>query len=274
MIISRTPFRISLAGGGSDLPEYYRVSPGCVTAFTISKYMYITVNQRFDHTLRVGYSKMEIVDTVDELQHPLVKATLKYVGITNGLEITSMADIPAQTGIGSSASFLVGLLNALYAFKGVHASADRLAREACEIEMEILKEPVGKQDQYMAAFGGLRHLEFNPDETVYTSPVVCSTKTRDELMRHLQLYWTGVSRPAASVLTEQKAKTDSKRPLLDEMVNQGREIKDILHRGTRLTSIGDILHKAWELKRQLASNISNEGIDDFYDRAIKAGALG
>ena len=274
MIISRTPFRISLAGGGSDLPEYYRTEPGCVTAFTINKYMYITVNARFDHSLRVGYSKMEIVDTVDELQHPLVKAALKYVGIIHGLEITSMADIPGQTGIGSSASFLVGLLNALYAFKGVHASADRLAREACEIEMDILKEPVGKQDQYMAAFGGLRHLEFNSDETVYASPIVCSAKTRDELIRHLQLYYTGVSRPAASVLTEQKAQTNANRQLLDEMVNQGREIRDILHRGTRLSSIGEILHRGWELKRQLAHNVSNLGIDDCYDRAIKAGALG
>lgn len=274
MIISRTPFRISLAGGGSDLPEYYRAGAGCVTAFSIASHMYITVNKRFDHTLRVGYSKMEVVNSIEELQHPLVKATLKYVGITNSIEITSMADIPAQTGIGSSASFLVGLLNALYAYKGVHASAERLAREACEIEMDILREPVGKQDQYMAAFGGLRHLEFNADETVFTSPVICSTATRNEVMRHLQLYYTGVSRPAASVLTEQKANTSAKRDLLDKMTDQARQIRDILQGGVRLAQIGEILHEGWLLKRQLASNISNQSIDECYERAIKAGALG
>ena len=274
MIISRTPFRISLAGGGTDLPDYYRDAGGCVTALTITKYMYITVNKRFDHTLRVGYSKMELVNTVDDLEHPLVRAALKRTGLTNGLEVTSMADIPAQTGIGSSSSFVVGLLNALYAYQGVHASAERLAREACEIEIDLLKEPIGKQDQYIAAFGGLRFLEFNPDETVYASPIICSPAARHELLRYLQLYYTGITRPASTILQEQKAKTQSNREVLDAMREQAREIRDILVKERHLVSIGDILHQGWLLKRKLASNITNSTIDTSYEAAMDAGALG
>ncbi|HEY9871581.1 MAG TPA: hypothetical protein V6D08_20660 [Candidatus Obscuribacterales bacterium] len=274
MIISRTPFRISLAGGGSDLPDYYREATGCVTAFTITKYMYITVNKRFDHTLRVGYSKMELVNTVAELQHPLVREALKWTGILSGIEVTSMADVPAQTGIGSSASFLVGLLNALYAYKGAHVSAERLAQEACRIEIEVLAEPVGKQDQYLAAFGGIRYVEFNSDESVYCDPVICSPQTREELFRHLMLFYTGITRPAASVLKEQKAKTQINKDVLDQMCEQAREIRDILRKGRHLASIGDILHQGWLAKRKLASNVSNEFIDRHYEAALQAGALG
>lgn len=274
MIISRTPFRLSLAGGGTDLPDYYRQSGGSVLALSVNKYMYITVNKRFDHTLRVGYSKMELVNTVDELEHPLVRAALSRTGLTNGLEVTSMADIPAQTGIGSSSAFIVGLLNALYAYKGVHASAERLAKEACEIEIGELREPIGKQDQYMAAFGGLRFIEFNADETVFANPVICSSHTRQELMRYLQLYYTGMTRPAASVLQEQKANTAANRPILDAMREQSKEIRDILQKERHIVSIGHILHQGWMLKRKLASNVSNSQIDNYYEAAIEAGALG
>lgn len=274
MIISRTPFRISLAGGGSDLPDHYRVSGGCVTAMAINKYMYITVNKRFDHTLRVGYSKMELVDTVDELQHPLVREALKLTGIVNGIEVTSMADIPAQTGIGSSGSFVVGLLNALYAYRGIHASAERLAAEACKIEIELLNEPVGKQDQYLAAFGGMRFIEFNPDESVYCTPIICSPETRLELERHLMLFYTGITRPAASVLKEQKERTQLNREVLAHLCEQAKDIRDILRKERHLISIGDILHQGWLLKRKLASNVSNEQIDRYYETAMEAGALG
>ena len=274
MIISRTPFRISLAGGGTDLPDYYRVSGGWVSALTISKYMYITVNKRFDHTLRVGYSKMELVDTVDELQHPLVRAALKQTGLISSIEVTSMADIPGQTGIGSSGSFIVGLLNALYAYKGVHASAERLAREACEIEIDLLNEPIGKQDQYIAAYGGIRFIEFNPDESVYANPIICSPSTKEELIRHLLLFYTGVTRPAATVLKEQKSKTVCNRDVLNEMKEQAGQIREILEKGRHLAIIGNILHQGWLLKRRLASNVSNEAIDQSYEAALNAGALG
>lgn len=274
MIISRTPFRISLAGGGSDFPDFYRRADGCVTAFTINKYMYITVNKRFDHTLRVGYSQMELVNTVDELQHPLVKQALKYTGMLNGLEVTSMADIPAQTGIGSSSAFIVGLLNALYAYKGEHVSAEKLARQACEIEIDLLKEPIGKQDQYAAAFGGLRHIEFNRDDSVYCNPIIISTETRAELMRYMQLYYTGMTRPAASVLKEQKANAEMNHEVLLDLSEQARQIKDVLIKGRHLVSIGDILHQGWLLKKKLARNVSNEIIDGYYETAMTAGALG
>ena len=274
MIISRTPFRISLAGGGSDLPDYYRISGGCVTAMAITKYMYITVNKRFDHTLRVGYSKMELVETVDELQHPLVREALKMTGLVNGIEVTSMADIPAQTGIGSSGSFLVGLLNALYAYRGIHASAERLAAEACRIEIDVLEEPVGKQDQYLAAFGGMRFIEFNADESVFCNPIICSPETRTELERHLMMFYTGMTRPAASVLKEQKARTQLNREVLAQLCEQAKEIRDILRKERHLISIGDILHQGWLLKRKLASNVSNDRIDNYYEAALEAGALG
>lgn len=274
MIISRTPFRISLAGGGTDLRQFYCDCAGYVAALTINKYMYITVNKRFDHTLRIGYSQMELVDSVDELKHPLVQQALRRTGLLSGLEVTSMADIPGQTGIGSSGSFLVGLLNALYAYKGVHASAERLASEACEIEIDILKEPVGKQDQYAAAFGGLRCIQFNPDESVYCNPIVVSPPTREELMRHLQLFYTGITRPAASVLKEQKDNTAVNRDVLYEMREQAKQIQEVLIKGRHLISIGDILHQGWLLKRKLASNISNQLIDSYYERAMDAGALG
>ena len=274
MIISRTPFRISLAGGGTDMPDYYCEAPGCVTALTITKYMYITVNKRFDQTLRVGYSQMELVNSAQELQHPLVRAALEHVGLESGIEVTSMADIPAQTGIGSSSSFLVGLLNALYAYKGMHASAERLAEEACRIEIDLLKEPIGKQDQYIAAGGGIRFIEFNTDGSVFSNPIVCSPSTREELMRYLHLYYTGITRPAASVLKEQKANTSVNRTVLDQLRDQAREIRDIIQKGRRLVSIGDVLHQGWLLKRKLASNVSNGFIDEHYEAAMNAGALG
>ena len=274
MIISRTPFRISLAGGGTDLPDYYRECGGCVTAFTITKYMYITVNKRFDHTLRVGYSKMELVNTVDELEHPLVRVALQKTGLVSGVEVTSMADIPAQTGIGSSSSFIVGLLNALYAYKGVHVSAERLARESCEIEIDVLGEPIGKQDQYLAAHGGLRFIEFNTDESVFCSPIICSPATKDELLRYIQLYYTRMTRPAASVLKEQKAKTSVNKDVLGLMKEQAEAIRDLLQKERHIISIGDILHQGWMLKRKLASNVSNSTIDGYYEAAMDAGALG
>jgi len=186
MIITRTPFRISFAGGGTDLAAFYRREAGAVVSTAIKKYMYITVNRRFDDTIRVSYSRTEIVGSVDEVQHPIVREALKLTGIEGGIEIVSIADIPSGTGLGSSSSFTVGLLNALYAYKGELKSAAELAEQACRIEIDIVGEPIGKQDQYIASHGGLCHIQFNPDESVFVSPIICGKKYRERIDTHAQ----------------------------------------------------------------------------------------
>src|SRR5258708_27847364 len=180
MIITRTPFRISFAGGGSDLEEFYSREPGMVISTAIDKYMYLAVKEHFDLNFRISYSRTEFADTVDQIDHWIVREFLLSLGVTRGLEIVSMADLPARTGLGSSSSFTVGLLQALYAMQGKVIAPDRLAREACSIEIEKLQEPIGKQDQYIAAYGGLQFIQFNPDGTVFMSPVACTADTRPE----------------------------------------------------------------------------------------------
>ena len=187
MIISRTPFRMSFAGGGSDLQAYYGRRPGAVVSAAIDRYMYVTVNHRFDQTIRVSYTKTEIVEQVDLLHHDLVREAMKLTGIGPGIEVTTIADVPSGTGLGSSSSLMVGLLNALYAFQGKYRSPDQLAREACHLEIDVLKKPIGKQDQYAAACGGMNYIQFNPDETVFVDPIICSLQTRTELGRRLML---------------------------------------------------------------------------------------
>ncbi len=274
MIISRTPFRISFAGGGTDLKAFYKHEPGAVTSTSIDKYMYITVNKRFDHTIRVSYSKTEIVGTVDKIRHPLVREALKLVGISNGIEITSISDIPAGSGVGSSSSFTVGLLNSLHAYRGEHADAETLASEACKIEIDILGEPIGKQDQYIAAYGGLQHIQFNPDDTVFIDPVICAKHTKEELSEKLLLFYTGITRKAKEILQKQKENTHRKVDYLKKMRDLSVEIKNVLIRGKNLDEFGELLHQGWMLKRELVNAISNEQIDRYYQKAIDAGALG
>lgn len=277
MIITRTPFRISFVGGGTDLPEFYHLEPGAVVSTAINKYMYVMVNQRFTDAIRVSYySKTEIVDSVDEIRHPLVREALKLVGITKGIEIASIADVHAGAGLGSSGSFTVGLLNALYAYKGVLKSAEDLAREACHIEIDILGEPIGKQDQYIAAYGGLRYIQFNPDDTVFTEPIIWSSENKEELMRNLLLLYTGDVREASSILREQKEKTrqGDKMASLQKLRDMALELKERLDNNAPLDIFGAILHQGWMLKKQLASNISSEKIDEYYEKALSAGALG
>ena len=276
MIISRTPFRVSFVGGGTDLPDFYRFKPGAVVSTAIDKYMYITVNKRFDDTIRVSYSKTEIVNRVAEIKHPIVREALKLVAITKAIEIVSIADVPAGTGLGSSSSFTVGLLNALYAYRGVLKSAEELAREACHIEIDILGEPIGKQDQYIAAYGGLRHIQFNPDETVFIEMVMCPKGYKGELSRNLMLFYTGDCRQANSILKEQKANTEQpdKRKILTQMRDLALEMKHCLVNNSALDTFGGLLHQGWMLKRGLVSSISNTQIDEYYDRALAAGALG
>lgn len=277
MIISRTPFRVSFAGGGTDLREFYGKEYGAVLSAAINKYIYVTVNSLsrfYDHKIIVKYSQTELVKDVEEIKHPVVRAALKMLKMEGGIEITSMADIPAKTGLGSSSSFTVGLLNALYAFQGKRVSPERLAEEACEIEIEILKEPIGKQDQYIAAYGGINYIQFNKDESVFVEPVISSREVINEFNKNLMIFYTGMTRDSKSVLGEQQKSTKDKFEELRKMRQLAIEIKEILNEGKNLDKIGEILNEEWRLKKSLTQNISNDIIDEYYQKALDAGALG
>jgi len=274
MIISRTPLRVSFAGGGTDIPDYYRTGYGAVTSATIRKYMYVTVNRRFDKDLRVSYSKTEIVDHVDKLEHGIVREALKKVGLTEGVEVTTIADIPSKgTGLGSSSALAVGLLNALYAFKGYRASPKKLAEEACEIEIERLGEPIGKQDQYISAYGGLQHIRFNADETVILDPVICPPKMKRDIENHLLLFYTGRTRQSGDILTKQRGNTPKNKDTLDKMRDQAEELFGSLT-SLQIDKLGEILRDGWSMKKSLAKRISDGHIDNLYEKALAAGAVG
>jgi D-glycero-alpha-D-manno-heptose-7-phosphate kinase len=277
MIISRTPLRISFAGGGSDLAAYYAHEAGAVLSSSINKYIYINVNAKFDHQIRASYSITEIVDSIDELKHELIREALRLVGRKESIEITSISDIPSHgTGLGSSSTYTVGLLNALYAFTGKRAGAERLAREACSIEIERCGAPIGKQDQYIAAYGGLQFIQFNPDGSVFVDPVICRPETKLQLQERLLMLYTGATRSANGVLREQQANTArgaNHRAILRQIVQLAHDLRTSLNQND-LNSFGEILHEGWMLKRQLASGISNTQIDDWYERARAHGAMG
>jgi len=277
MIVSRTPLRISFVGGGSDLPAFYKKEIGMVISTTINKYIYIAVNKKFDSKIRASYSMTEVVDKVDELKHELIRESLKLLDIDGGIEITSIADIPSHgTGLGSSSSYVVGLLNALYAFKGVHSGAERLAKEACEIEINRCLKPIGKQDQYISAYGGLNYIQFNTDETVFVNMITLTRELKAQLSKHLILLYTGLVRSAESILHEQSNATkndEDKRKTLRNMVNLAAGLKDALCDGN-IESFGEVLHAGWLEKKKMASNITNPQIDDWYYRARKHGAIG
>lgn len=277
MIISQTPLRLSFLGGGSDLPSYYRAKGGAVLSTSIDKCVYVTVSQKFDQAIRVSYSKTEEVDDASRIEHPIVREALAKLGITGGIEITSVADIPAKgTGLGSSSSFTVGLLNALHAYNGRHASADRLAEESCDIEIVRCGEPIGKQDQYAAAFGGLNFIRFNQDDSVDVQKVLCRPDTLETLQSMLLVFYTGITRSASGVLAEQSANLASetdKISTMDRMVSSAEAILGDLQ-ANRLDTIGEALHESWCLKKSLASGISNPTIDRAYEAAMAAGAQG
>jgi D-glycero-alpha-D-manno-heptose-7-phosphate kinase len=277
LIISRTPLRISFAGGGSDLQPFYAGEPGAVLTTAIDKYIYITVNRKFDNNIRASYSRTEIVKSVDELRHELIRESLRQVGIDGGIEITSISDIPSEgTGLGSSSTYTVGLLNALYAHTGRSAGAERLAREACEIEIQRCNKPIGKQDQYIAAYGGLQFIQFNSDETVFVDPVLCSFQTKRALQERLLLLYTGLTRSADSILLEQRQNIQldaEHRNTLRCLTSLASELRECLIRN-QLDSFGDALHQAWLLKTRLASGITSSAIDDWYNRARTHGAIG
>jgi len=277
MIISRTPLRISFAGGGSDLPAFYMQEPGAVVSTAIDKYIYINVNQKFDQMIRASYSVTEIVEDVDTLKHELIREGLRLLGLKNGIEITSISDVHSYgTGLGSSSAYTVGLLNALYAYTGHHAGAERLAREACAIEIERCGKPIGKQDQYIAAYGGLQYIQFNPDGSVFVDPILCKPETKVRLQQSLLMLYTGIARSADSILSEQKANTESdaeRRATLRSMTALAGELRDALCRN-ELDAFGEILHRSWLMKRRLASGISSAQIDAWYETARAQGAIG
>ena len=281
MIIARTPFRISFLGGGTDLADFYQEEEGAVLSTTIDKYIYITINDRFDETYRLAYSKTEICRTVEEIDHKIFKTVLaKYDAQARmknggrGLEILSMADIPSGTGLGSSSSFTVALVHAMNAHIGQFRSAEDLAAEACRVEIEELREPIGKQDQYAAAVGGLQYIRFLPNGEVSTEPVICSKQTKSALQASMMVFYTGMTRSASGVLSEQKSKTSAKRETLRAMRDLAFRLKKVLESGDSMERVGELLHEGWMLKKTLASGISATQIDEWYDRARAAGATG
>jgi D-glycero-alpha-D-manno-heptose-7-phosphate kinase len=277
MIISRTPLRMSFVGGGSDLPQFFREHGGAVLSTAINKYIFVTANRKFDNGVRLSYSVTEEVDSIDKIQHRLARHAMQFLGVGGGIEMTTVADIPSQgTGLGSSSAFAVGLLNVLYAFQGRFAPAARLAKEACHIEIDRMGEPIGKQDQYAAAFGGFQFYEFHSDDTVTVSPVIMPREAKLELQGNLVMFYTGVTRSASGILTEQaKAMSSDKSRIsgMRRMVELTYDLRDQLRAGN-LDSFGETLHKNWELKKSMAQGVSNAGIDASYEKAMHAGALG
>ncbi|MCL5667702.1 MAG: kinase [Candidatus Thermoplasmatota archaeon] len=275
MFISKTPLRITFVGGGTDIKDYYsKRDKGAVLSASINKFIYIVVNKKFDDKIRVSYSKTEIVDSVDRIEHPSVREALKLLQIDGGIEIVSISDIPSGgTGLGSSSTFLVGLLNALHAWKGEFASPEQLSQEAVKIEREILREPGGKQDQYMAAYGGINMLEFYPDETVVVKPVISSETVREKLQENLLLLYTGVQRGSAEIHSSQARNVGRKSANYDKMVQITEEAFSSLSMGD-YDSIGSYLHSNWRLKKELTEGISSDFIDQAYEKAIQLGATG
>ncbi len=274
MIIIQTPLRVSLLGGGTDFREFFCREGGAVLSTTIDKYVFVTIKRRFDNKLRVGWTRAELVDSLDEIQHELIREALRKVGITAGVEITTMADIPtAGSGLGSSSTVTVGALHAMYSYQSRLVNEEQLAREACEIEIDILGKPIGVQDQYIAAYGGLRFMEFTDRGEVITAPVAINGRVSRLLSQNLMLFFTGVTRQSRSVLTEQKQNIEQRRPVLRQMKAIAYEGRQALLEGD-VDAIGAYLHESWHLKRRLASQVSNDRIDALYTTARAAGATG
>ena len=274
MVITQTPLRIGLAGGGTDLREFYSVEPGTVLNIAIDKYVFVIVKERFDDKIYVNYSKKEIVDTVDEIQHELVREAMRKTGVESGIEITTLADIPAEgSGLGSSSSVTVGFLNALYMYQGEQVTAEQLAREASEIEVDICGKPMGKQDQYIAAYGGIRLFQFNPDESVEMHKIALSDEHMRRLGSNLLLFYTGRTRKTNDILNEQKQQTGNKFDILCSIKYLVEPMKKAILQG-QSDLIGQLLHQNWLYKRKLASRISDAHLDELYERALMAGAVG
>ncbi len=274
MIIVQTPLRVSFVGGGTDFPAYFEEEGGSnVLTSAIDKYIYVTIKNRFDAKIRLGYTRTEIVDHIDDLQHELIREALRMTGIDHGIEITTMGDIPAGSGLGSSSAVTVGALHAMYTYLGAIVPAEKLAYDATEIEMNILNKPIGLQDQYACALGGLRFIEFHPDGKVINEQINLEPRQRYRLNDSLLLFYTGVTRQSSSILGEQKKNIKRSRDLLNQIKSMACVAREELLAGN-LDIIGYLLHESWKLKKQLASNVSNPTIDAIYEKALKAGATG
>jgi D-glycero-alpha-D-manno-heptose-7-phosphate kinase len=278
MILTRTPYRVTLGGGGTDLPSFYREHGGFILAVAIDKYMFLNVNTPIvDDKIRIRYTASEIVDHVDEVQHTLAREALRYFGITSGIEIVSIADIPSGTGLGSSSSYLVGLLNALHTLLQSPATPEKVAEEACHIELQILKRPIGKQDQYMASFGGLTALDIEPDGRVSVTRLELDTDLVEGLEHNILMFYTNEMRDATSILKKQdeatKAKDRTVLTSLHEIKEIGLEIRNAISKGN-LRYFGKLLDVHWHAKKQLSEGISNPQIDAWYELAKQNGAIG
>jgi len=277
LIITRTPFRVSFFGGGSDLAAFYSKNTGAVLSTTIDRYMYLSAHPYFDtDRIHLKYSRTETVGSVAELAHPIVRRVLERLDVNAGIEIASTADIPSSTGLGSSSAFTVGLLHLIYAYKGLSVSPGQLAAEASAIEIEDLGAPIGKQDQYASAYGGLNFIRFFSDESVDVTPLVISRECRAGLQDSLLTFFTGEQRSASAVLGEQKAalaSDDTKRRAVQEMVELAYEGRTLLERED-VEGFGRLLNRGWSLKRTLTRSISTPAVDDMYERAMSAGAWG
>jgi D-glycero-alpha-D-manno-heptose-7-phosphate kinase len=274
MIIVQSPLRVSLFGGGTDFPDFYLNEGGAVLSTTIDKFIFVTAKWRFDHKLRVGYTKTELVDDLDGIEHELIREAFRLTGIRSGVEITTMGDIPSEgSGLGSSSTVTVGALLALHELRGIRVPTEKLAEDACRIEIDILGKPIGIQDQYAAAFGGMRHIEFTQEGIVRLNPVRLSAETIRRLNENLLLFYTGTTRSSAKILEEQRDKIEERSNILREMKGLVSLAKTEIEAGN-LDEIGHMLHYTWVLKKRLASKISNPELDEMYNAGRGAGALG
>jgi len=273
MIVVQTPLRVSFLGGGTDFEDFYATNGGAVLSTAIDKCTFVIVKERFDDMIYVNYSKKEIVDKVDNLAHGLVREAMRMTGVDKGVEITTLADVPSEgTGLGSSSSITVGLLQALHAYQGKSATAEDLARQACQIEIDILGKPIGKQDQYISAYGNMRFITFQ-SSGVEVEKIELTKEAKRKLNENLMLFYTGVTRQASQILTVQKANIKNRLSVLREMAKLAFEAKDALISET-FNEFGELLHHGWELKKQLSDNVTNAEIEGIYQAAREAGAIG
>lgn len=279
MIISKTPLRASFFGGGSDFKDYFEKSTlgyGQVLSAALDMHVYITVNKKFDDKIRVVYNGNELVDNVDELKHNIIREALKLTGLTKGIEVIYMADIPLSTagiGLASSSALAVGVLNALHAYKGEYVTQEVLAKEACQIEIDLLGQRIGIQDQYAVSYGGFKRYRFLNDGTVNITPLIIDGKTRNSLYNNIMLFFTGNTRDSRKILSEQSDNIENKRKMLDDLVLTVDKVYEELNKNN-IDIVGSELNRTWQIKKSLSSGISNELIDNMYNAAISAGAIG
>ncbi len=277
MILSRAPVRLSMGGGGTDLASYYREHGGFLLATSINKFVYILLNRRFEDNFRLSYSKTEIINTIEEIEHPIFRESIKFVGIEGKVEIVSVADVPSNCGLGTSSTFTVALLNALYAYRRDYIGIDKLAEAACHIEINVLNEPIGKQDQYASAFGGFNAYYFEKDGTVRVEPLRIKEEMMIELQNNIFLFYLNKNRSASSILKEQNDKSKKNDAATIEKLHKIKEIglytKKILEEG-KINEFGEVLHNHWLTKKGLSDKISDPYIDEAYELALKNGAIG